>query len=155
MGGNRRIITPASAVTGAALLAILAAGPTGAIPAGRSGSPLQGPCALARAEGEIIQDLSIRLIQCAADRWPVPGGAEKAICIADRESGLIPSASSPGGVYVGLFQQSAADWPDRYTEWTRPGWLLKESPLNGRTNSIVAIRIANAEGWAAWAGTGC
>jgi hypothetical protein len=95
------------------------------------------------------------LITCAADRWPVEGGAEKAICIAKRESGLIPTASSATGLYVGLFQHSAADWPRRYDEWTRPVWQLKENPYNGRTNAIVTMRMASAEGWGPWAGIGC
>ena len=108
-----------------------------------------------RLEGEAIQDFSRRLIGCAASRWPVEGGAEKAICIAERESGLIPTASSPTGMYVGLFQHSAADWARRYEEWTRPNWRLKVNPYNGRTNAIVTIRMVNAEGWGPWAGVGC
>ena len=157
MGRNRRMCATAAAVTaGAIVLTFFAAGPAGASPANAGREPrVAGPCALVRADGETIQDFSIRLIQCAVDRWPVPGDAEKAICIAQRESGLNPAATSPTGEYVGLFQHSAADWPNRYAEWTRPSWQLKENPLNGRTNAIVTMRIANAEGWAAWAGAGC
>ena len=155
MRRNRRIRTTAIVVVASTIATLLAVGPAGASPVGRSGARVSGPCALARADGEIIQNFSIRLITCAADRWPVEGGAEKAICIARRESGLIPTASSATGLYVGLFQHSAADWPRRYDEWTRPIWELKENPYNGRTNAIVAVRIANAEGWAAWSGTGC
>ena len=121
----------------------------------RRGPRIPGPCALARVDGEPIQDFSIRIITCAVDRWPVEGGAEKAVCIARRESGLIPTASSPTGMYVGLFQHSAADWPRRYDEWTRPVWRLKENPYNGRTNAVVTIRMASAEGWRAWSGAGC
>ena len=58
-------------------------------------------------------------------------------------------------MYVGLFQHSAADWSRRYDEWTRPSWLLKVNPYNGRTNAIVTIRMVNAEGWGPWAGVGC
>ena len=57
-------------------------------------------------------------------------------------------------MYVGLFQHSAADWPTA----TRSGpalLALKANPYNGRTNAIVTIRMANAEGWGAWAGDGC
>lgn len=157
MGRNRKIRIAAAVVTGGTLaLFVLAAAPAAASPM-RAAMPRVsvGPCALARADGEAIQDFSIRLITCAATRWPVEGGAEKAICIADRESGLIPTASSQTGMYVGLYQHSAADWPRRYDEWTRPLWQLKENPYNGRTNAIVTMRIANAEGWAAWAGAGC
>jgi hypothetical protein len=122
-------------------------------PAGPASRP--GPCPLTKVVGERIEDFSARMITCAAERWPVPGGAERAICIADRESGLIPSASSATGLYLGLFQHSARAWGDRFLEWTRPVWELKPNALNGRSNTIVTIRMASAEGWGPWAGVGC
>jgi hypothetical protein len=156
MRRNRVIRIAAAGVTGGAIVvSLVAATPASASPLRHEAARVSGPCPLARTQGEAIQDFSKRLIECAAARWPVEGGAEKAICIADRESGLIPTASSPTGLYVGLFQHSAADWPRRYEEWTRPYWQLKENPYNGRTNAIVTMRIANAEGWGAWAGAGC
>ena len=156
MRRNRVIRIAAAGVTGGVLvLSLFAATPALSSPLHRGGSRVAGPCGLIRLEGEAIQDFSKRLIECAADRWPVEGGAEKAICIADRESGLIPTASSPTGMYVGLFQHSAADWPRRYDEWTKPWWRLKANPYNGRTNAIVTMRMANAEGWGPWAGAGC
>jgi hypothetical protein len=157
MDANRRIARTALIVGGAVALAGSLAQPAFASPAGARVPPqrVAGPCALVREDGETIQDFSIRLITCAADRWPVPGGADKAICIARRESGLVPTASSPTGEYVGLFQHSAAAWPDRYAEWTRPVWQLKENPFNGRTASVVTMRMVNADGWGAWSGAGC
>lgn len=156
MRRNRLIRIAAAGLTGGALaLSLFVAAPALASPLHRGAPRIAGPCALLRLEGEAIQDFSERLIECAADRWPVEGGAEKAICIADRESGLIPTASSSTGMYVGLFQHSAADWPRRYDEWTRPYWRLKENPYNGRTNAIVTVRMVNAEGWGPWAGVGC
>ena len=158
MGRNRMIRrTAATAVGGAILASLLAATSALAGPAGvrRMDPRTAGPCALSRNDGEAIQDLSIRIIQCAADRWPVPGGADEAICIAERESGLVPTASSATGQYLGLFQHSAAAWPDRYDEWTRPVWGLKQTALNGRTNAIVTMRMVNAEGWGPWLGVGC
>jgi hypothetical protein len=157
MRRNRRIrVIAAAAVTGGAVaLSLFAVPPAFARQLQGAAPRVPGPCALAREADEAIQDFSIRLITCAADKWPVEGGAEKAICIARRESGLIPTASSQTGMYVGLFQHSAADWPRRYDEWTKSWWQLKENPYNGRTASIVTMRIANAEGWAAWAGAGC
>ena len=153
MRRNRRI---RGVVTGGALaLSLLAATPASAALPRTTTPPAPGPCALVRSVGEAIQDFSIRIITCAADKWPVEGGADKAICIARRESGLVPTASSPTGMYVGLFQHSAADWPRRYEQWTRPSWQLKENPYNGRTNAIVTMRMANAQGWGAWAGVGC
>jgi hypothetical protein len=156
MRRNRRIRGVATAVTGGALaLSLLAATPASAGLPRTTTPPAPGPCALVRSVDEVIQDFSIRIITCAADKWPVEGGADKAICIARRESGLIPTASSPTGLYVGLFQHSAADWPRRYDQWTRASWQLKENPYNGRTNAIVTMRMANAQGWGAWAGAGC
>jgi hypothetical protein len=157
---RNRVIRTATGVTGVAVaLSLFVAPPALAITIDHGGAEvtprISGPCPLVRLEGEAIQDFSKRLIECAATRWPVEGGAEKAICIAERESGLIPTASSATGIYVGLFQHSAADWPRRYDEWTKPWWRLKENPYNGRTNSIVTMRIAHAEGWEAWAGAGC
>jgi hypothetical protein len=158
MDGSRRIVGGATAlVAGTIALAVVLASPALASTTGPRAQPTRvaGPCALAREDGETIQDFSIRLITCAADRWPVPGGADKAICIARRESGLVPTASSPTGEYVGLFQHSAAAWPDRYAEWTRPVWQLKENPFNGRTASVVTLRMVNADGWGPWSGAGC
>ena len=70
-----------------------------------------GPCSLTRGPVETVQGFSKRLIRCAASHWVVPGGAAKAICIAGRESGLVPTATSAGGAYLGLFQHSARYWP--------------------------------------------
>ena len=101
-----------------------------------------------------------RRIRCAVDRFgPVGGDAERAICIAKRESGLIPTTESPAtGMYLGLFQHSAKMWPDRYMQWTRPVWQLSDKATNGRTNAIVTIRMVHAAGaWktAGWPPNGC
>jgi hypothetical protein len=96
--------------------------------------------------------VSRRLIQCAAEEWRVPGGAKRAICIADAESHLNPKAVSAGRRYLGLFQHSAEAWPDRYESWTKRAWDLDESALSGRTNAIVTIRMVNANGWGPWSG---
>jgi hypothetical protein len=118
-----------------------------------------GPCDADRVAGETIQHFMKRKITCAVDLFgPVPGGADRAICIADRESGLIPTASSPTGMYVGLFQHSAAMWPDRYAKWTDPSWGLSDSAFSGRTQAIVTIRMVHAAGtWkdAGWPSDGC
>ncbi|HSJ51937.1 MAG TPA: hypothetical protein VLA90_11755 [Actinomycetota bacterium] len=131
------------------LAACLAVGSlTWAIPAAAEHRP--GPCALEREEDEGPRFWSIRLIQCATDEWTVPGGAERAICIAEAESGLDPKAKSPRGEYLGLFQHAADAWPDRYLEWTKRRWQLDDRPLNARTNTIVTIRLVNADGWGPW-----
>lgn len=115
---------------------------------------LPGPCALERAEGEGPRRWARRLIRCATDEWPVVGGAKQAICIARTESGLNPKATSPDGTYVGLFQHAADAWPDRYREWTKRRWQLDDRPRNARTNTIVTIRMVNANGWGHWDGVG-
>ena len=111
------------------------------------------------AADETIQHFMKRKIRCAVDRFgPVPGDAARAICIAKRESGLIPTAESPTGMYLGLFQQAAKMWPDRYVRWTDPAWQLSEKATNGRTNAIVTIRMVHAAGtWkaAGWPPHGC
>lgn len=142
MRGSARLLAPVAA---SAVLAL-------SLPA--SAHHREGPCDVHRRDDESVQLHSKRVIRCAVERWSVPGGAEKAICIADAESGLNPEASSAGGVYLGLFQHQAEAWPDRYREWTRESWELDDSALSGRTNAIVTARIVNAEGWAAWHGVG-
>jgi hypothetical protein len=108
-----------------------------------------GPCALRRGADEPLKHFSKRQISCAVDAFgPVPGGRERAICIAARESHLFPKATSLTGMYLGLYQHAAADWDRRYDDYTRAGWQLPTSALKGRTNAIVAIRmVARAGGW--------
>lgn len=114
-----------------------------------------GPCALVRGRNEGVRPYMKRLIRCAAKKWQVQGGAEKAICIARRESGLNPKALSPTGLYRGLFQHHKAYWPERYDDYTRRAWQLSRKALNGRSAVIVSIRMAHFGSWAAWKGEGC
>jgi len=151
--GIRRAAAIAATVGAIVVTAALPASAMVARGLGQDDRP--GPCPLTRGADEGVRAFSMRIITCAAERWPVPGGAERAICIADRESGLIPTAQSPTGMYLGLFQHSAEAWGDRYLEWTRPVWQLKPNALNGRTNAVVTMRMANAFGWGPWAGVGC
>ena len=104
-----------SAVAALALAAVIVVAPP------VSAHHRAGPCDADRQADETIQHFMKRKIRCAVDLFgPVPGGADRAICIADRESGLIPTASSPTGLYLGLYQHSAAAWPDRYAKMDRP-----------------------------------
>jgi len=139
---------PRSLVT--LLMVFLAAA---ALAAPASANDLPGPCAIDRADQTVhawVKDL----IRCAAKRWEVPGGAAKAICIAKAESGLNPKRASDDGAYLGLFQHSAEAWPDRYDAWTLKAWELDPRARNGRTNTIVTIRMVNANGWGDWKGVG-
>jgi hypothetical protein len=119
----------------------------------------RGPCDFHRAADETMHHLSKRQIRCAVERFgPVPGGHVRTVCIAERESGLDPEATSPTELYLGLFQHAAAHWDERYETWTRPVWDLPTSALEGRTNAIVTIRmVRDAGGWkaAGWAPRGC
>ena len=126
------------------------------VPSGTASAEHPGPCAKHRQDDEPTRRFMRRLIRCASNRWEVPGGTEKAICVARRESGLDPNAvSEPEGLYVGLFQHDAEFWPDRYDAWTRPAWELRPSALNGRTSAIVTIRMVHTNGWGPWEGEGC
>ena len=102
-----------------------------------------GPCDFHRQADETIQRFSKPRIVCAVDTFgPVRGGTARALCIARRESGLDPTATSePTGRYRGLYQHDRDFWAWRYDEYTRPRWELPTRALNGRTNAIVAIRM--------------
>jgi hypothetical protein len=147
--GRRRILRTATA--SGLILASALAGP----PAHAARMRVPGPCALPIEHRESIQHYSKRLIRCAVGRWPVKGGATKAICIARRESGLIPTMTSSDGKYLGLYQHRKKYWPERYDLWAWPGWKLKKTALNGRTNTIVTIRWVSEDGWGPWKGPGC
>jgi hypothetical protein len=138
----------------ARLLAPVAASAVHALSLPASAHHREGPCDVHLRDDETVQQHSKRVIRCAVERWSVPGGAGKAICIADAESGLNPEARSARGVFLGVFQHLAKAWPDRYREWTRESWELDKTALSGRTNAIVTARIVNAEGWGAWHGVG-
>jgi hypothetical protein len=118
-----------------------------------------GPCGFPRKDGETIQHFSKRHIACAIKTFgSVGGGRTRAICIAQRESGLIPTATSTHKKYLGLYQHWRRMWRARYRAWTEPSWQLNTSALSGRTNAIVTIRMVHAAGsWkaAGWPVRGC
>ena len=124
------------------------------LPLGCAATDQPGPCALHQDEGETLRHFMRRRISCAVDRFgPVPGGVERAICIAKRESGLNPKAASETGMYLGLYQHAAEYWPARYDANTNDAWALPLSARNGRSNSIVTVRMVvklgswNDAGW--------
>ncbi len=133
--------------------ALIAGAASGAAPA--MAHHRAGPCDFHIRDGETIQHFSKRRIVCAVDRFgPLPGGAARAVCIARRESGLDPRAtSSPIGQYLGLYQHDKDMWPGRFARYTRPAWELSQNGLNGRSNAIVTIRMVvrfgtwKAAGW--------
>ena len=112
-----------------------------------------GPCGFPRKDAETVQHFSRRHVVCAIRRFgPVGGGRRRAICIAKRESGLIPTATSRHKKYLGLFQHWRRAWRDRYAKWTEASWELNTSALSGRTNAIVTIRMVHDAG--NWKGAG-
>lgn len=93
------------------------------------------------------------IIRCAVRRWPVPGGATKALAVARCESGLRPDAV--GGDNLGTFQHKARYWRDRAKRYLRPSWDVRPwrvSAFNGWANVIVSIRMAHDRniGWWPW-----
>jgi hypothetical protein len=85
-----------------------------------------------------------RLIRCAARTWPVPGGPDYAVMVARCESGLDPRTVYFG--HYGVFQHMLGYWPARATAYGFDG----ASPLNGRANIIVSVRMAHVGGWGPW-----
>ena len=73
-----------------------------------------GPCDFHRDDDQTVRQHSREQIRCAVARWPVPGGADVALCIAKRESGLLPWAESGDGLNKGLFQQHVHYWDGNY-----------------------------------------
>jgi hypothetical protein len=86
-----------------------------------------------------------QLIRCAAHRWHVPGGADKALSVARCESHFNPEAYGAGN--AGVFQQNLAYWPERAITFGFPG----ASAYNARANVIVSVRMAHRNGWGPWA----
>jgi hypothetical protein len=146
---------------GAILLVVALAAPVSILDGSTSAAVRHPPhpCDLPRRHGETIQHLSRRLIDCAVGAFgPIGGGADRAICIAKRESGLDPAASSKTGLYLGLYQHAASYWRSRFHTYTRARWKLPTSALSGRSNAIVTVRMVHAlGGWkrAGWPVKSC
>jgi hypothetical protein len=109
-------------------------------------------CRFVRYDGEIgyTHKEMAKTIRCAARRWPVPGGPDKAIDVASCESGLNPKAVSASGTYQGVFQQSVTYWPGRFQAYRVRRFELKHPVLNGRSNVVVSGRMAHRSGWYPW-----
>ena len=89
-----------------------------------------------------------RTIRCAVDHWPVLGGVDKAISVAQCESGL--EANSENGIYKGVYQQAIIYWDERFTIYSPVWWELEPSIWNARSNVIVSIRMVHDNGWNGW-----
>jgi hypothetical protein len=141
--------------TARTIVVLLAAGLSFTAAPAASAHHAPGPCDFHREEGVTIRRHSRDQIRCAVKRWSVPGGATTAVCIARRESGLLPWAESRDGLNKGLFQQHVRYWDGNYDSYTRPGWELRRAIVSGRTNTVVSIRMAHDIGWGPWGGRDC
>ena len=92
-------------------------------------------------------------IDCALRKWPVPGGLDLAVAVAQCESG--PDLKDPGTVSpLGTYQQIALYWPGRWQFWSPAHWKKPLAPegANPRSNVVVSVRMAHADGswWGDW-----
>ncbi|MEX2395040.1 MAG: transglycosylase family protein [Actinomycetota bacterium] len=74
------------------------------------------------------------------------GDDERAIRVADCESGLNPKAASPNEINLGLWQMTEQTWKD----YGGPGDDPRDS--NAGTQTQVAYRLFQARGWSPWGG---
>jgi hypothetical protein len=90
-----------------------------------------------------------KLIRCAVHRWSVPGGARKALYIANRESNFQPKAYNSYSGASGIYQHLRRYWPGRASAYGFHGW----SAFNARANIIVSIRMVHRlDSWQPWGG---
>ena len=89
-----------------------------------------------------------KLIRCAAARWTVPGGASKALAIANRESNFHPRAYNSYSGSAGIYQHLRHYWPGRARVYGFRGW----SAFNARANVMVTMRMVHRGGWGPWGG---
>lgn len=92
-----------------------------------------------------------RLIRCAAVHFDVPGGAHKAIDVAECESNFNPDAWNASGCAGygcgGVFQHHMRYWAGRAQQYGFPG----ASVFNGRANTFVSMQMVRAAGnWNDW-----
>ena len=127
-----------------------------------------GPCPIrwrfepvSEHRGEI--ELAVRkLIRCAVRRWPVPGGASKALEVFECESGWWPWAI--GGDNLGVGQHKDDYWPSRARRLLKRAWFPgrrfpapygspgdRRLAFNARANVLVSVRMAHRVGWGPWA----
>jgi len=127
-----------------------------------SRSANRGPCDEERwlhiTPREWTPQLVKGLIRCAVRRWPVSGGADFAVRVAECESSLYPWAYANRN--AGVFQHRIDYWVGRVDRYLRPQWFnqrqwerLHELPrgaFHTRANVLISIRMAHAGGWGPW-----
>lgn len=95
-------------------------------------------------------------LACTTKRWTPSGGLNKVYSVFGCESGFNEYADNPYSSAAGIGQALAstwASWKDRFAEFMRR-WDLHGSVYNGRSNSILSVRVA-AGGWGPWTYGSC
>jgi hypothetical protein len=93
-----------------------------------------------------------KTIREAVDRWPVPGGLRTAFRVAQCESGYYPYSDNAYSSAAGVYQMLDSTWASWLTSFRaiHPHWKVRSSVYNARSNVLVAISHAHAQGWSAW-----
>jgi hypothetical protein len=128
------------------LAPILSAGASTTFEARRARGVPQRVCPIHWRRGPVYVR---RLVWCVANRYHVPGGAGKAIAIANRESRFNPRAYNSYSGAEGVFQHLRRYWPGRAAAYGFRGW----SGFNARANIFVTMRmVRHLGGWWPWGG---
>lgn len=95
------------------------------------------------------------LISCAVDHYSVPGGAVRALYVANRESGYECRARNPFSTASGVLQITASTWNSWWSTLAprlNPEWRLRKHVLGCRPNVMIGILAAHRWGWGPWGG---
>ena len=92
-----------------------------------------------------------RTIRCAVRRWPVPGGVDYALYIANRESGFHQYAYNPSGC-SGVYQWAGGTWASVLDDFPTLYRVLSHSVWNARSNVMYAVKYAHNRSWGPWGG---
>jgi hypothetical protein len=141
--GRRRF--PAALILTAVLLLVPAASQAGATTGAGYAEVPRKICPIDWRDGTFHVK---KLIRCAAARWNVPGGASKALAIANRESNFHPRAYNSYSGAAGIYQHLRHYWPGRARTYGFRGW----SAFNARANIMVTMRMVHRGGWGPWGG---
>lgn len=127
------------------------------IPTAASAKERSGPCTGSR--GYVTREMpyweqqqKVRwLVACACITWPVSGGLNYALSIADRESGLWPYAKNPSSSASGVFQFVSSTWDGLVDSWPVMNRWTGTWVFSARGNVLRAIRLAHELGhWGPW-----
>lgn len=90
------------------------------------------------------------IIWCAVAFYGiVPGGVQRAVSIAWRESRFNPTAVSSTGC-VGVYQYCDSTWQHLIDSWPVMNELYGVNRYSARGNVMRAIRSAHETGWEPW-----